>query len=34
LWTFTVRFLQAKAEIQALDKSDPLPQPGLENEQD
>jgi hypothetical protein len=34
LWTFIVRFLQAKGEIQALDASDPLPQPGLESEQD
>jgi len=34
LWTFTVRFLQAKGEIQALDASDPLPQPGIETELD
>ena len=34
LWTFAVRFLQAKGEIQALDTSDPLPQPGIETEQD
>ncbi|MEC8341081.1 MAG: hypothetical protein VXZ80_05485, partial [Candidatus Thermoplasmatota archaeon] len=27
LWTFTVRFLQAKGEIQRLDAEDPLPQP-------
>lgn len=27
IWTFLVRFLQAKGEIQALDASDPLPQP-------
>jgi len=26
-WTFLVRFLQAKGEIQALDTTDPLPQP-------
>lgn len=32
LWTFTVRFLQAKGEIQALDAADPLPQPGIETE--
>ena len=34
LWTFAVRFLQAKGEIQALDAADPLPQPGIENESD
>ena len=34
LWTFAVRFLQAKGEIQALDTADPLPQPGIENESD
>ena len=34
LWTFAVRFLQAKAEIQALDAADPLPQPSIENESD
>ena len=34
LWTFIVRFLQAKGEIQALDASDPLPQPGIETELD
>ena len=27
IWTFLVRFLQAKGEIQALDVADPLPQP-------
>jgi phosphatidylglycerophosphate synthase len=27
LWTFLVRFVQAKSEIQALDAADPLPQP-------
>jgi len=26
-WTFLVRFLQAKGEIQAMDTTDPLPQP-------
>jgi len=30
-WTFCVRFLQAKGEIQALDKAEPLPQPNQEN---
>ena len=34
LWTFSVRFLQARGEIQALDAADPLPQPGLKNEQE
>ena len=34
LWTFVVRFLQAKGEIQALDAADPLPQPGIESESD
>jgi hypothetical protein len=27
LWTFLVRFLQAKGEIKALDEREPLPQP-------
>lgn len=27
IWTFIVRFLQAQAEIRALDAADPLPQP-------
>lgn len=27
LWTFSVRFMQAKGEIQRLDAEDPLPQP-------
>lgn len=31
LWTFLVRFVQAKSEIQALDAADPLPQPNAKD---
>lgn len=34
MWTFLVRFMQAKGEIQALDESDPLPQPKEKSEAD
>ena len=33
-WTFLVRFMQARGEIQSLDASDPLPQPVLESDDD
>jgi len=31
MWTFAVRFMQAQAEIRALDAADPLPQPNRAN---
>jgi phosphatidylglycerophosphate synthase len=31
IWTFSVRFMQAKGEIQRLDTEDPLPQPEPKN---
>ena len=31
IWTFSVRFMQAKGEIQRLDAEDPLPQPEPKN---
>ena len=31
VWTFTVRFLQAKGEIQRMDVEDPLPQPDVKD---
>jgi phosphatidylglycerophosphate synthase len=34
IWTFLVRFLQAKGEIQALDEREPLPQPNQKAESD
>lgn len=34
LWTFLVRFLQAKSEISRIDRDDPLPQPNQESEQE
>ena len=34
LWTFIVRFVQARGDIQALDTADPLPQPGLKTDED
>lgn len=34
LWTFIVRFVQARGDIQALDTADPLPQPSLETDED
>lgn len=34
IWTFLVRFAQARGEIQALDQADPLPQPNVANEPD
>jgi len=33
-WTFLVRFMQARGEIQSLDASDPLPQPVLDSDDD
>ena len=34
IWTFLVRFLQAKGEIQALDVADPLPQPSVTSDEE
>lgn len=34
LWTFIVRFVQARGDIQALDTADPLPQPILKTDED
>ena len=34
LWTFIVRFVQARGDIQALDTADPLPQPSLKTDED
>lgn len=34
IWTFLVRFAQARGEIQALDQADPLPQPNATSEPD
>jgi hypothetical protein len=32
LWTFLIRFVQAKHEISQIDRDDPLPQPNQVNE--
>ena len=32
IWTFLVRFVQARGDILALDASDPLPQPMLQKD--
>ncbi|MDA7740978.1 hypothetical protein N8930_04325, partial [Euryarchaeota archaeon] len=32
LWTFLIRFVQAKHEISQIDRDDPLPQPNQGNE--
>ena len=34
LWTFIVRFVQARGDIQALDTADPLSQPSLKTDED